>query len=645
MLAITLPDGKRLTFDGPSTVHAVAEHIGPGLAKAALAARVNDQLVDTSHLITEDSTLAILTDKSPESLEVIRHSTAHLLAQAVKILFPKAQVTIGPVIDDGFFYDFAFERPFTPDDLTRIEAKMQELAKQDIAITRRELPRDEAIAYFESLGETYKAEIIRDISEGEVLSLYRQGEFEDLCRGPHVPSTACLKAFKLTKLAGAYWRGDSNNAMLQRVYGTSWADKKALKAYLFRLEEADKRDHRKLGKALDLFHFQDIAPGMVFWHPKGWVIYRVLQNYIRERLAEYSYQEVSTPQLVDKVLWEKSGHWENFRDEMFFTETEHRTYAIKPMSCPCHVQIYNQGLKSYRDLPLRYAEFGNCHRCEPSGALHGLMRVRNMVQDDGHIFCTEDQLQEEVTQLLALVQLVYADFGFTDMTYRLARRPEKRVGSDEVWDKAENALSDAMKEHNLTWEEAPGEGAFYGPKIECSLTDSLGRAWQGGTFQVDFSMPERLEAQFIAEDGSKKTPVMLHRAILGSFERFMGILIEHYAGKLPLWLAPVQVAVITISEKQHEFAEKMHQILQKNHIRANFDLRNEKIGFKIREHTLQKVPYFLIMGDKEVAENLVSIRSCDGTDLGQMTMDAFCSKLTYEIDTKGRVESIGGLNH
>ena len=645
MLAIILPDGKRLTFDEPLTVHAVAEHIGPGLAKAAIAARVNDQLVDTSHLITTDSTLAILTDKSPESLEVIRHSTAHLLAQAVKELFPKAQVTIGPVIDDGFFYDFAFERPFTPDDLVRIEAKMQELAKLALPITRRELPRDEAIAYFESLGEAYKAEIIKAIPEGDVLSLYRQGEFEDLCRGPHVPSTAFLKAFKLTKLAGAYWRGDSNNAMLQRVYGTAWADKKALKAYLFRLEEADKRDHRKLGKALDLFHFQDIAPGMVFWHAKGWAIYRVLQNYIRDRLAEHSYQEIKTPQLVDKVLWEKSGHWDNFRDDMFFTETEHRSYAVKPMNCPCHVQIYNQGLKSYRDLPLRYSEFGNCHRCEPSGALHGLMRVRNFVQDDGHIFCTEDQIQSEVVHLLALVQSVYADFGFTDMTYRLARRPDKRVGSDEVWDKAENALSDAMKEHNLTWEEAPGEGAFYGPKIECSLTDSLGRAWQGGTFQVDFSMPERLEAQFIAEDGSKKTPVMLHRAILGSFERFMGILIEHYAGKLPLWLAPVQVAVITISEKQHEFAEKMHQILQKNHIRAKFDLRNEKIGFKIREHTLQKVPYFLIIGDKEVAENLVSVRSCDGTDLGQMTMDAFNLKLKHEIDTKGRVESIGGLNH
>ncbi|NCT56578.1 MAG: threonine--tRNA ligase [Legionella sp.] len=642
MLAITLPDGKCLSFDGPTTVHAVAEHIGPGLAKAAIAARVNGQLVDTSSLITTDSSLAILTDKSPESVEIIRHSTAHLLAQAVKELFPQAQVTIGPVIDDGFFYDFAFERPFTPDDLTRIEAKMQELAEQALPVTRRELPRDEAIAYFESLGEAYKAEIIKDIPENEVLSLYRQGEFEDLCRGPHVPSTAFLKAFKLTKLAGAYWRGDSNNAMLQRVYGTAWADKKALKAYLFRLEEADKRDHRKLGKALDLFHFQDIAPGMVFWHAKGWAIYQVLESYIRDRLIKYNYQEVKTPQLVDKVLWEKSGHWDNFQENMFLTETEHREYAVKPMNCPCHIQIYNQGLKSYRDLPLRYAEHGNCHRCEPSGALHGLLRVRNFVQDDGHIFCTEEQIQSEVAHLLVLVQSVYADFGFTEMTYRLARRPEKRVGSDEVWDKAERALSDALKEQGLVWEDAPGEGAFYGPKIECSLTDSLGRVWQCGTFQVDFSMPERLEAQYIAEDGSKKTPVMLHRAILGSFERFMGILIEHYAGKLPLWLAPIQVAVITVSEKQHDFAEKMHQILQKNHIRAKFDLRNEKIGFKIREHTLQKVPYFLIVGDKEVAEKLVSVRSHDGTDFGQMTIDAFYLKLKHEIDAKSRVKSIGG---
>ncbi len=642
MLTITLPDGKQLPFDAPVTALNVAESIGPGLAKAAIAAYVNDVLVDMSHEITEDAKLAILTEKSPEAVEVIRHSTAHLLAQAVQALFPKAQVTIGPVIDDGFYYDFAFDRPFTPGDLVRIEEKMHALAKQNLPIVRRELPRDEAIAYFENLGESYKAEIIRDIPAGEVLSLYKQADFEDLCRGPHVPSTGFLKAFKLTKLAGAYWRGDSNNAMLQRVYGTAWADKKALKAYLFRIEEAEKRDHRKIGKALDLFHFQDIAPGMVFWHAKGWTIYRLLQQYIREQLAAFNYQEIKTPQLVDKILWEKSGHWENFRENMFLTETENRSYAVKPMNCPCHVQIYNQGLKSYRDLPLRYAEFGNCHRCEPSGALHGLMRVRNFVQDDGHVFCSEDQIQSEIASLLGLVQSVYADFGFDSMTYRLALRPEKRVGSDAVWDKAEMALADAMREHDIKWEDAPGEGAFYGPKIECSLSDSLGRIWQCGTFQIDFSMPERLDAQFIAEDGSKQMPVMIHRAILGTFERFMGILIEHYAGKFPLWLAPTQVVLMSISEKQHKYGKKMHEILQKNHIRANFDLRNEKIGFKIREHTLQKVPYLLVVGDKEVDENLVSVRSCDGTDLGQMTIDTFCTRLLEEISTKGRAEPVGG---
>jgi threonyl-tRNA synthetase len=645
MLTITLPDGKTLPFDAPVTAHQVAEAIGPGLAKAALAAYVDDVLVDMTHSITQDAKLALLTSKSPEALDVIRHSAAHLLAQAVQSLFPKAQVTIGPVIEDGFFYDFAFERPFTPDDLVRIEEKMHALAEQNLPITRRELPRDEAIAYFEGLGESYKAEIIRDIPAGEALSLYKQGDFEDLCRGPHVPSTGFLKAFKLTKLAGAYWRGDSSNAMLQRVYGTAWTDKKALKAYLFRIEEAGKRDHRKIGKALDLFHFQEIAPGMVFWHAKGWTIYRMLQEYMRERLVAFDYEEIKTPQLVDKVLWEKSGHWDNFRDNMFLTETENRSYAVKPMSCPCHIQVYNHGLKSYRDLPLRYAEFGNCHRCEPSGALHGLMRVRNFVQDDGHVFCSAEQIQSEITMLLSLVQSVYADFGFDEIIYRLARRPEKRVGSDAVWDKAEAALADAMQEQGITWEEAPGEGAFYGPKIECSLSDSLGRVWQCGTFQVDFSMPERLDAQFIGEDGSKQIPVMIHRAILGTFERFLGILIEHYAGKFPLWLAPTQVVLMTISEKQHEFGSKMHKILKKNHIRAHFDLRNEKIGFKIREHTLQKVPYLLIVGDKEVDENLVSVRSCDGTDLGQMTIDALCSNLLEEINTKNRVKPDGGLNH
>lgn len=560
---VKLPDGNVKHFEAPLTIYDVAHHISPGLAKAAIAGRVDGVLVDTSYLIKEDCSLIIVTEKHEDSLEIIRHSTAHLLAQAVKALFPSAQVTIGPVIEDGFYYDFAFERSFTPDDLSLIEAKMHELAKANLSITRRELPRNEAIQYFKGLGEEYKAKIIADIPENESLSLYRQGDFEDLCRGPHVPSTGFLKAFKLTKVAGAYWRGDSNNEMLQRIYGTAWADKKSLEEYLFRLEEAEKRDHRKLGKALDLFHFQDIAPGMVFWHPKGWTIYQELEHYMRNRLVDFGYQEIRTPQLVDRSLWEKSGHWANFRDEMFVTETENRHYAVKPMSCPCHVQIYNHGLKSYRDLPLRLSEFGNCHRCEPSGALHGLMRVRNMVQDDAHIFCTEDQIQSEVAMMLELVQSVYKDFGFTEIKYRLALRPEKRVGSDDVWDKAETALKLAMQGRNIEWVDAPGEGAFYGPKIECSLSDCLGRIWQCGTIQVDFSMPARLEASYVAEDGSKQTPVMLHRAILGSFERFMGILIEHYAGKLPLWLSPVQAVVLTISEKQNEYAEKVRKTLQK----------------------------------------------------------------------------------
>ncbi|MGL6029547.1 MAG: threonine--tRNA ligase, partial [Legionella sp.] len=621
---IQLPDGSVRHYEAPLTIYDVAHSISPGLAKAAIAGRVDERLVDTSYLLEHDCALVIITEKQDDSLEVIRHSAAHLLAQAVKQLFPSAQVTIGPVIEDGFFYDFAFERPFTPDDLCLIEAKMSELAKANHPVTRRELPRDEAINYFKSIGEEYKAKIIADIPEGEVLSLYKQGDFEDLCRGPHVPSTGFLKAFKLTKLAGAYWRGDSNNEMLQRIYGTAWADKKALADYLFRIEEAEKRDHRKLGKTLDLFHFQDIAPGMVFWHANGWVIYQELERYIRTRLANFNYQEIKTPQLVDKILWEKSGHWANFRDEMFVTETENRQYAVKPMNCPCHVQVYNHGLKSYRDLPVRFAEFGNCHRCEPSGALHGLMRVRNMVQDDGHIFCTEEQIQSEVAVLLGLVQSVYTDFGFTNIKYRLALRPEKRVGSDEVWDKAEQALKQAMQQQNIEWVDAPGEGAFYGPKIECSLADCLGRIWQCGTIQVDFSMPSRLEASYIAEDGSKQIPVMIHRAILGSLERFMGILIEHYAGKFPLWLAPVQAVVLTISEKQNEYAAKVCQTLKKNGIRANFDLRNEKIGFKIREHTLQKVPYLLVIGDKEVESGQVAVRTREGVDLGVMTIDAIC---------------------
>ncbi|MBN9227651.1 MULTISPECIES: threonine--tRNA ligase [Legionella] len=634
---IKLPDGSIKHFEASLTVYDVAHSISPGLAKAALAGRVNDRLVDTSFLIEHDCALVILTEKQEESLEVIRHSTAHLLAQAVKSLFPTAQVTIGPIIEDGFYYDFAFQRAFTPEDLELIEAKMVELAKANYPVARRELPRDEAIAYFKSIGEEYKAKIIADIPENEVLSLYKQGDFEDLCRGPHVPSTGFLKAFKLTKLAGAYWRGDSNNEMLQRVYGTAWADKKSLAEYLFRIEEAEKRDHRKLGKSLELFHFQDIAPGMVFWHPKGWTIYQELERYMRNRLVDFGYQEIRTPQLVDKVLWEKSGHWANFRDEMFVTETENRHYAVKPMNCPCHVQVFNQGLKSYRDLPLRFSEFGNCHRCEPSGALHGLMRVRNMVQDDAHIFCTEDQIQSEVAMMLELVQSVYTDFGFNEIKYRLALRPEKRVGSDEVWDKAEDALKQAMKDRHIEWVDAPGEGAFYGPKIECSLADCLGRIWQCGTIQVDFSMPGRLDAAYVAEDGSKQVPVMLHRAILGSFERFMGILIEHYAGKLPLWLSPVQAMILTISEKQNEYAKKITQILQKRGVRANYDLRNEKIGFKIREHTLQKVPYLLVIGDKEVESNQVAVRSREGADLGVMTIDTICDTLMQEIARKGSI--------
>ncbi|PWY54712.1 threonine--tRNA ligase [Legionella qingyii] len=634
---IKLPDGSIKHFEAPLTVYDVAHSISPGLAKAAIAGRINDRLVDTSFLIENDCALVILTEKQDESLEVIRHSTAHLLAQAVKSLFPTAQVTIGPVIEDGFYYDFAFQRPFTPEDLESIEAKMMELAKANYPVTRRELPRDEAIKYFKGIGEEYKAKIIADIPKDEVLSLYKQGDFEDLCRGPHVPSTGFLKAFKLTKLAGAYWRGDSNNEMLQRIYGTAWADKKSLTDYLFRLEEAEKRDHRKLGKSLELFHFQDIAPGMVFWHPKGWTIYQELERYMRHRLVDFGYQEIKTPQLVDRILWEKSGHWANFRDEMFVTETENRHYAVKPMNCPCHVQVFNQGLKSYRDLPLRLSEFGNCHRCEPSGALHGLMRVRNMVQDDAHIFCTEDQIQSEVAMMLELVQSVYADFGFKEIKYRLALRPEKRVGSDDVWDKAEAALKQAMKDRNIEWVDAPGEGAFYGPKIECSLADCLGRIWQCGTIQVDFSMPGRLDASYVAEDGSKQIPVMLHRAILGSFERFMGILIEHYAGKFPLWLSPVQAIVLTISEKQNEYAQKVTQILQKRGIRANYDLRNEKIGFKIREHTLQKVPYLLVIGDKEVESNQVAVRSREGTDLGVMTIDTICDTLAQEIARKGSI--------
>lgn len=638
MPSIKFPDNSVKQFPSAVSVKEVALSISPGLAKAALAGQVNGKLVDTSYVIDEDSELLILTAKQEESLEVIRHSTAHLLGQAVKALFPTAQVTIGPVIDDGFYYDFAFARPFTPEDLEKIEAKMQDFAKADYPVTRREISRDEAIEYFLSIGEEYKAKIVAEIPKEETLTLYRQGNFEDLCRGPHVPSTGYLKAFKLTKLAGAYWRGDARNEMLQRIYGTAWADSRALKDYLHRIEEAERRDHRKLGKALDLFHFQDIGPGMVFWHPKGWTIYQILTQYIRSRLVKFGYQEIKTPQLLDKILWEKSGHWENFRDEMFVTETESRQYVVKPMSCPGHVQIYNQKLRSYRELPLRFSEFGNCHRCEPSGALHGLMRVRNMLQDDGHIFCTEEHMQTEAVNLLKLVESVYSDFNFKTLSYRLALRPKQRVGNDSIWDKAENALRNALLERNLKWEDAPGEGAFYGPKIECSLSDSLGRIWQCGTIQLDFSMPQRLEASYIAEDGSKKVPVMLHRAILGSFERFIGILIEHYAGRFPLWLSPIQVMVLTISEKQADFARSVTQILQDRGIRASFDLRNEKIGFKIREHTLQKVPYLFVIGEKEVANNSVTVRTNDGTSLGAIDINLISDKLCEEITTKGIIQ-------
>ncbi|OGV33032.1 MAG: threonine--tRNA ligase [Legionellales bacterium RIFCSPHIGHO2_12_FULL_35_11] len=633
MINITLSDGQVKKVAANASIYDVAHVISPSLAKIAIAGKVNDKLVDLGFNLTADCKLVIITEKDPEALEILRHSTAHLLAQAVKQIFPQAQVTIGPVIENGFYYDFAFARSFTPEDLSLIEEKMQALIKENYKITRRELARDEAISYFKDLGEEYKAKIISDIPSTEVLSLYKQGDFEDLCRGPHLPTTGKIKAFKLTKISGAYWRGDANNEMLQRIYGTAFFDKKDLADYLFRIEEAERRDHRKLGKALGLFHFQDIAPGMVFWHAKGWTIYCIIESYIRDLLKQYNYQEIKTPQLVDRALWEKSGHWDNFKDAMFITETENRLYSIKPMNCPGHVQIYNQGIKSYRDLPLRLAEFGSCHRCEPSGALHGLMRVRGFVQDDAHIFCTEEQIQSEVIDLLKLVKLVYQDLGFSEIKYRLALRPEKRVGSDAIWDKAEVALANAMQISDVEWVDAPGEGAFYGPKIECSLFDSLGRVWQCGTIQVDFSMPERLGAQYTAEDGSKQTPVMIHRAILGSFERIIGIMIEHYAGKLPLWLTPVQVIVLTISEKHDDFATNVHKLLQDSNIRANIDLRNEKIGFKIREHTLQKIPYMMIIGDQEVEDQQLSIRA-HGESLGKMTIESFCDKLRQEVELK-----------
>jgi len=635
MPTIHLPDGSQRDFPHPVTVAEVAADIGAGLAKAALAGKVDGKLVDTSYRIDGDVDLEIVTDKSDEGLEVIRHSTAHLLAQAVKELYPDAQVTIGPVIDNGFYYDFAFERPFTPEDLARIEKKMAEIAARDLPVQREVMPRDEAVEFFRDMGEEYKARIIEDIPKGEEISLYRQGEFIDLCRGPHVPSTGKLKAFKLMKVAGAYWRGDSRNEMLQRVYGTAWRNKKELKDYLHRLEEAEKRDHRRIGKAMDLFHVQEEAPGMVFWHDAGWQIYLTIQDYIRTKLRAHGYREVHTPNLIDRVLWEKSGHWEKFRDDMFVTESESRTFAIKPMNCPAHIQIYNQGLKSYRDLPLRMAEFGSCHRNEPSGTLHGLMRVRGFTQDDAHIFCTEDQIQGEVAAFIDLLFEVYRDFGFDDVIIKLSTRPEQRVGSDEVWDKAEHALETALNAKGLDWELQPGEGAFYGPKIEFSLRDCLERVWQLGTIQVDFSMPGRLGAEYVAEDGSRQTPVMLHRAILGSLERFIGILIEHHAGAFPAWLAPVQAVVANITDRQADYVRRVQEVMQNQGFRVKSDLRNEKIGFKIREHTLQRVPYLLIVGDREVESGSVAVRTRSGEDLGSMSLEEFSDRLSTEIAGRG----------
>ncbi|MFZ3043044.1 MAG: threonine--tRNA ligase, partial [Thiobacillus sp.] len=597
MVNVTLPDGSVRPFEGPVTVARVASSIGAGLAKAALAGRVNGELVDTSHVIDADAQLAIVTDRDADGLDMIRHSTAHLLAAAVKSLFPDAQVTIGPVIEDGFFYDFAYKRPFTPEDLVAIEKKMAELAKQDIPVERSVMPRDEAVSFFKNMGELYKAEIIASIPSNEDISLYREGDFIDLCRGPHVPSTGKLKHFKLMKLAGAYWRGDSRNEMLQRIYGTAWAKKEDLEAYLHRLEEAEKRDHRKLAKQLDLLHMQDEAPGMVFWHPKGWIVWQQIEQYMRQKFVEYGYQEVRTPAVMDKSMWEKSGHWENYHDNMFTTSSENRDYAVKPMNCPGHVQIFNSGLHSYRDLPLRLAEFGSCHRNEPSGALHGIMRVRGFTQDDAHIFCTEDQIEQEVADFIVMLQKTYADFGFDDVLVKLSTRPDKRVGTDESWDKAEAALAAALDKSKLAYDLQPGEGAFYGPKIEFTLKDTLHRLWQCGTIQLDFNLPVRLDAEFVDEDNSRKTPVMLHRAILGSMERFIGILIEHHAGNFPLWLAPVQVMVMNISERQTEYAQKVTQALREAGIRAVSDLSNNKITYKIREHSLQKLPYQVVVGD------------------------------------------------
>jgi len=634
MIQITLPDGSQRAFPGPVTVAEVAASIGAGLAKAALAGKVDGKVVDTSYPIDANASLAIVTAKDADGLEVIRHSTAHLLAYAVKDLFPEAQVTIGPVIENGFFYDFSYSRPFTPEDLSAIEKRMVELAAKDEAVLRRVLPRDEAVAYFKGIGEHYKAEIISSIPAGEDVSLYREGAFEDLCRGPHVPSTGKLKHFKLMKLAGAYWRGDHRNEMLQRIYGTAWASKEDLQQHLTMLEEAEKRDHRKLGRELDFFHIDDHAPGLVFWHPKGWRLWQHVEQYMRRVYQDNGYLEVKGPQIIDKTLWEKTGHWDKYRDNMFTTESEKREYALKPMNCPGHILIYKQGIKSYRDLPLRYGEFGNCHRNEPSGGLHGIMRVRGFTQDDGHIFCTEDQILQECVDYTALLQKVYADFGFHNIIYKVATRPKERIGSDAIWDKAEAALIQSLDASGCSYEIAPGDGAFYGPKIEYTLKDAIGRQWQCGTMQVDFSMPERLDAEYVGEDGARHRPVMLHRAIVGSLERFIGILIEESAGALPAWLAPVQVMVLNITDAQAEYARSVAKTLQNQGLRVELDLRNEKITYKIREHSMQKLPYLLVVGDKEVAAGAVAVRARGGQDLGAMSLEAFTQKLQSDIAQK-----------
>ena len=630
MLNITLPDGSVREFEAPVSVHDVAASIGAGLAKAALAGKVDGKLVDTSYIINQDAALSIITGKDAEGLDIIRHSTAHLMADAVQQLFPDAQVTIGPTIKDGFFYDFAYKRPFTPEDLVAIEKKMAELVKQDIPVQRYELSRDEAVEYFKNIGEDYKAEIIESIPQGEVLSLYKEGDFTDLCRGPHVPSTGKLKVFKLMKVAGAYWRGDSNNEMLQRIYGTAWANKDDLKDYLHRLEEAEKRDHRKLGKQLDLFHLQDEAPGMVFWHPRGWALWQIIEQHMRKELDQAGYKEIKTPLIMDRGLWEKSGHWDNYQENMFTTQSEKRDYAVKPMNCPGHVQIFNQGLRSYRDLPLRLAEFGSCHRNEPSGALHGLMRVRGFVQDDAHIFCTEDQIVEESKAFNLLVMKIYKQFDFHAVAIKLSLRPEKRAGSAEVWDKAENGLREALTACGIEWEELPGEGAFYGPKVEYHIKDAIGRSWQCGTLQLDFVLPERLDAEYVTENNDRARPVMLHRAILGSLERFIGILIENHAGSFPLWLAPVQLVIMNITENQADYCHEVAELLKSEGFRVHLDLRNEKIGYKIRDNSQQRYPYQIVVGDKEKQENKVAVRR-KAEDLGSIDLSDFIARLKQEI--------------